>query len=329
MRSDSLEALSGSLLHSCRSRWAAAIILIAVASPSLAAPPPTAEQRKAAAAKFKEGEGAFKAGDYLHAGAAFEDAYRIAPHHSALWNAARAWQKGGDVRRAAGLYARYLRDAPLDDPDRKSATSALLQLSAKLGRFEVQAPGADEVKIDGNLVEGSIAFVHPGSHTLRATFGGKVVERVLSIEAGATVSVAVPPPSSEPAAPPVASAPPPPTPAPTTAPPSDRKPAPEVRSGWSPTVVWIGGIATVAVGGVAIWSGLDTNRARTTFDHDPSEANLASGRDKQTRTNILLGVTAGVGVLTVATAVFLVDWGAKKPVEVGLGPGYFTLRGSF
>jgi hypothetical protein len=92
---------------------------------------------------------------------------------------------------------------------------------------------------------------------------------------------------------------------------------------------WGGGIATLAVGGVAVWSGLDTNRARDTFDADPSQTNLDSGRDKQTRTNVLIGATAGLAVLTVATAIFLVDWGAPKPVEVGVGPGFFTLRGSF
>ncbi|WP_411281483.1 hypothetical protein [Gemmatimonas sp.] len=307
--------LRTSSLRRSRARCAAAFVLLSIATNHVAAAPATsttAEQRKAAAAKFKEGETAFVAGDYLHAGAAFEEAYRIAPHSSGLWNAARAWHKGGDTRRAAGLYSRYLREAPLGDPDRKSATAALLQLSAKLGRFEIQAPGADQVTIDGGVVEGPSAFVHPGTHTLRASFGGKTVERSLFVEAGATVNVSVSAPS-EPAASATA-------PIPTTPPPArlehPNEPPPKVRSGLSPAFVWASGIATIAVGGVAVWSGLDTNHARTTFDADPSEANLASGRDKQTRTNVLLGVTAGMVVLTAATAIFLVDWGAEKRAEI-------------
>lgn len=318
------------------SRWAASLVLIALTSEVMAAPSTpgpttsasTAEQRKAAAAKFKEGETAFNAGDYLRAGAVFEEAYHIAPHPAVLWNAARAWQRGGDERRAAGLYARYLRDAAPDAPDRKTATSSLVQLSAKLGRFEIQAPGSDEVRVDGDVVEGAIAFVYPGSHSLRATYGNKTVERSLSVDAGATINVSLSAPSEAAPPTPVTTA----STSPAGAPPlADRRAPPTVasHSGWSPAVIVVGGIATLAAGGVTVWSGLDTNRARSEFDRDPSEENLTDGRAKQTRTNVLIGVTAGLAVLTAATAIFLVDWGGKKPAEVGVGPGFLTLRGSF
>jgi hypothetical protein len=95
-------------------------------------------------------------------------------------------------------------------------------------------------------------------------------------------------------------------------------------------VVWIGGAITVAAGAATIWSGLDTLAQRRSFYDDPSQEKLDDGRDKQTRTNILLGATIGVGVLTAAAAIFLVDWkGRPKSVEVGVGPGSILVTNTF
>ena len=95
------------------------------------------------------------------------------------------------------------------------------------------------------------------------------------------------------------------------------------------------GGATAVTTGFLIWSGLDTVGQRSTFDANPTQANLDTGKGDETRTNVLLGVTLGLGVLTGITAIFLVDWkghgaerSARSPwIRVGLGGA--TVGGSF
>jgi hypothetical protein len=82
--------------------------------------------------------------------------------------------------------------------------------------------------------------------------------------------------------------------------------------------------------GLTIWSGTDTLSARDTFDAAMTEENLQSGRAKQTRTNVLLGVTLGVAALTGAAAIFFVDWsGSKGGAKVALGFQSVHVEGSF
>src|SRR5258708_39824655 len=69
----------------------------------------SADDRRQAAKDFADGDRAFKEGDYRGAAVAYERAYARVPHHSALWNAARAWQRAGELARAANHYAHYLR----------------------------------------------------------------------------------------------------------------------------------------------------------------------------------------------------------------------------
>ena len=85
---------------------------------------------------------------------AFEEANTLAPHPAPLWNAARARQKAGENARAANLYARYLRDAPADAPNRADATTALASVAPKLGRLEVGDASAQDLQIDGVATSG-------------------------------------------------------------------------------------------------------------------------------------------------------------------------------
>ena len=190
------------------------------------------------------------------------------------------------------------------------------------------------MQVDGQPIAGSSVFVTPGTHVLSGhAQDGRAVQQSQTVDAGAVVSVALVPPPA-----PGAPAPPPP-------------PAPEKRAsnGWSPIVVYFGGAVALALAGITVWSGLDTLQQKDSFDKSPTQNNLDVGRQKETRTNILIGVTAGVAALTAATAVVLVDWhGAesarptgsglerqtrrKEPapsVQVGAGLGSLVLKGSF
>jgi len=287
------------------------------------APQESEDDRRAAAKLFAEGQRAYRSGDYRHAGESFEAAYQRAPRLPPLWNAARAWQKGGELVRAANLYASYLRKAPPRAPDRNSATSALRDLSTKIAELEIHATGMSDLKLDGapivlddQTVASVDVYVTPGAHVVEGTHDGKPARATATGIAGTSVSVVLLAPTD---------APPPPPPV------IVEKP----RHGWSPVVVAVTGSATAVAAGFLIWSGLDTVGQRSTFDANPTQANLDAGKSDETRTNVLLGVTLGLGVLTGLTAIFLVDWkghasttrGWAPWVRVGLGGA--TLGGSF
>jgi len=291
--------------------------------------PLSPEKKRAAAEAFNRGEDAYAAGNFRDAGAAFEEAYSHVPHPSALWNAARAWNRGGELARAANLFAKYLSEAPPNAPDRKSAVTGLEQLTGKLGRLNIYAPGLEVVEIDGQVVEGKSVFVTPGTHIVRGRSKDKSIERVQGVEAGGVASVALVQENA---------APPPPKEGPREEGGGSNVPEPDQRKTVNlrvlpPAAVIGGGAATTLLLGFTIWSGVDTLNARADFDALPTQTNLDIGRSKQTRTNVLLGFTLGVAAVTGAAAVFFVDWDRGAPREegpkVGFGLGSVHVAGSF
>jgi len=316
-------------------------------------PAPSAEDRKTAAQRFADGEKAYKSKDFARAAEAFEDANRLAPHPSASWNAARAWQRAGENARAANLYARYLREATQSDPDRSQSAAALAELSTALGRIEIVGSDLSELRVDQRPVDGATVYVNPGTHVVQAKIAGAPVTRQISIEAGRVVSVALAP---DPAPPPASSAPPPATPTPVPAPAPvltgpDSHPGPAAtttpdeptRKGWHPAVFFVAGGLTLVTAGWTAWSGVDTLKQKKTFDeakkagnYDEAKAALDEGQKRQGRTNFLLGVTAAGAVFTAIAGIWFVGWrdpstsdASRRHVDVGVGAGSLAVRGSF
>lgn len=289
-------------------------------APTSTAQEVSAADKREAAKKFAEGRRAFWQKDYQRAAEAFEEANRIAPHHSALWNAARAWHRAGNLPRAANLYDEYLDAAPPNAPDRNNATSAMTELAAQLGKLEVHAAtGFENVLLDGEPVGDDPVFVTPGEHLIEGTYESEVVRKKQTIGAGETMSVTLEPP------------PPPPPPAPPPKPKPKPEPKPEK---WSPTVVYVGGAVTLAAAAYTSWSGFDTWEQKDAFDQASTQDNLDEGKSRQNRTNIALGVTVASAAFTTIAAVWLVDWDKdQKPggasMELGAGPQSVLLRGRF
>jgi hypothetical protein len=162
-------------------------------------------------------------------------------------------------------------------------------------------------------------YVDPGKTAIGASFvSGSSDSREISAEAGKSSEVRFEPaavkpvivPSSEKASPTVA--PPPETPS--------RDVLPKTSSGIHPAAFIAGAVVTAGLGGVTIWSGIDT---RNNPGVDAVKAQCAGqgetcpayqeGRKRQTRTNIFIGATAGAGAITVVLAI-LTNWrGNKKP----------------
>jgi len=357
--------MPGALLHMHpRARVLAAVLSLAtpivaqvVAEGAAEAQPgatATAEDRKQAAKDFAEGDRAFKDGDFRHAAESYEHAYQRVPHYSALWNAARSWDHAGEPARAANLYSRYLREAPPRARDRNSAQRLLRALSNRLARLEIHATDVTDVHVDGSPADGPSVYVTPGAHVVEGkTSDGTAVRQSSDVQAGDVMSVALVPPAAGSAAasaspspgPANATAAPAPAAAPSTTAPTatdDAQPEQPHSSSsrhLSPVFVYFGGAVTLALAGIAIWSGLDTLQQKDTFDKNPTQANLDSGKTKEVRTNVLIGATAAVGVVTAVTAVFLIDWkgggshenkpDASPSVQVGAGLGSLLVRGEF
>ncbi len=275
-----------------------ALALATMTPPRAALAAPPAEADRTAARHFADGQKAFAAGDYPHAGDEFEAAYRDKPHHAPLWNAARSWQRAGEEVRAANLFARYLREAPADAPDRDQANASLRALTARLGRIEPHAAGVEKLRLDGKTVDAPVLYVAPGEHVAEGDDGGVRVRKVVTVRAGEQVSVTVAPDAR---------------PSPVLGPPrggepNERGPS---RKPLSPIIPVVGGVLTAVVGGLTIASGLDTVSKRDAFLGDKTQDRLDTAFSSQSRTNVLLGTTIGLGALTAVVAVFFTDWSSS------------------
>jgi hypothetical protein len=91
----------------------------------------------------------------------------------------------------------------------------------------------------------------------------------------------------------------------------------------------------VVAGGVTIWSGIDTVNnpgadavKQGCVGQDESCALYQEGIGKQNRTNILIGVTAGLAAVTVVIGAFATNWGggkaapARQDTARRLGPSF-------
>jgi hypothetical protein len=65
---------------------------------------------------------------------------------------------------------------------------------------------------------------------------------------------------------------------------------------------------TGVLAGITTWSGLDTLSARDDLPPGATAPQIDEVRSRITRTDVLLGVTAGVGVLTLIAGTTLVEW---------------------
>jgi hypothetical protein len=299
---------------------AAAVILqgAGLARAAEEASEPTPAQVRSAAEAFDRGREAYKSEDYVEAAEQFESADSNAPSSAALELAIRARDKAGQLDRAATLAALALARHPGDPNIQKIAPAIVQRAKADLFEIDLKCDDPCDVTVAGKITPGLRAtehtvFVQPGTYAVRAGWSG---ERSLSksIEAskGAAGTLEFQAPALRVAPPPVA--------APAITADNDKSgdQGTQHKSGaLPPTVFWVGVGLTAVATGVTIWSGLDTqnnpgrDKVRDACNAmPPTDCNSLydQGRSKQTRTNVLIGVTSGVGVATAVIGAFFTDW---------------------
>lgn len=252
---------------------------------------------KKAAKYFTDGSKAFEAGDYRRAAQLFEQAYQTKPHHSALWNAAKSWQRAGEDLTAVNLLLRYLKEAPTDAPNRAEANAALAEIEKRVGRIQLQIVYVTSATLDGNEAKEGLSYVAPGEHALAAVNPddpNTPVQKVVTVKPGEILSVTLSPPAKV----------------------EVTKPKViviEKKSGVSPWFVVGGGVLTAGGAAATVVLGLMTVNARNAFLKNETKDNLDAGNAAQTRTNIALGATIGLAVITTAVAIFFTDWHGSEP----------------
>jgi X-X-X-Leu-X-X-Gly heptad repeat protein len=280
-----------------------------------------------AAKAFTQAQEAMLGGDTARAADLYELADELAPSAPALRNATRARLAAGHLAMAATNAATLLRRYPSDKESRDIAEAILSRLAPQLAQLDVACAARCTLLIDGKVIasvprEQHSLFAQPGARTITAAFddGRKASNQVTALVNHIT-SVRFEAPAR-----PIAS----------TVVPKAGNAGPAgggstgdtgTRSAGGLSRWWVigGGAVTLGAGVATLVSGLATLSTRDKIRGAVAAGDTASatslyntGRDQQTRTNVLLGVTAAAGVATVVLAVFTNWSGAARAEERNL-----------
>jgi tetratricopeptide (TPR) repeat protein len=288
-----------------------------------AAAEPTPAQVRTAAEAFDRGREAYKAEEYIEAAEQFEKADNSAPSSAAIELAIRARDKAGEIDRAATLLALALKRHPSDQNLIKLGSDLDRRVRAELFQLNTTCDTPCDLTVGGKIVHGPpdtqrTLFVLPGALTVRAGWSDNRSEaKQIQAEKGGTGELAfvTPPPPEN-----TAKAPTDPGPAAVAGPDATKdEGALKKSSGWPPTIFFVGAGLTAVAGGITVWSGIDTvnNPGADKVEDEcrgqgDSCALYQEGLSKQRRTNILIGVTAGLGVATLVVGLFATDWSGGK-----------------
>ena len=284
--------------------------------------------RAEAADAYDQGTSAYLSERYELAAHWFERAYRLVPTSTALVQAVRAHARAGNAIRAANLSLILVDRYPDEERGVDTGNAIIDSVVEKAVLVEASCEEECTLEIDGVVIEQTTFFVSSGvEHSLKGAFENGETAMTIRGEPGETKSVRI-----------AAPLPPPPPPIP--------------RWGFFASLG-----ATVAMGAVTVWSGINANNGVSAFEAaartanspginaggfptpaDEAQALLDEGNRRERRTNILIGVTAGMAATTAVLGVFT-NWKkesrevGERAVEPSVGVtrrgGALTLRGHF
>ncbi|MGB8329644.1 MAG: hypothetical protein WCE62_05910 [Polyangiales bacterium] len=286
------------------------------------------EDRADAAKSYDQGTSAYLSERYELAAHWFERAYRLVPTSTALLQAVRAHDKAGNPIRAANLALQLRDDYPSDERAEETVEAVIGAVRPTNVMVAAECAKQCTLELDGALIQHPTFFVTPDvEHSLTAAFGDGETSVYVQGAPGERKAVKL-----------AAPAPPPPPPVPR----------------WA-FFSSLG--ATVALGAVTVWSGINANNGVDAYESAARSANspginnggsptpqeqaqalLDDGQAKERRTNILIGVTAGMAASTAIVGVFT-NWKgrsrdvASNRVEPAIGVsakgGAVTIKGRF
>lgn len=299
-------------------------------STSAVAAPPDAERLKTAAEEFDSGRRAFKIKDFENSAAHFENADRDAPSPEALQSAIRARKEAGQTSRAATLAALALSRYPNDKSIGDYARQILSESDRVLYRVAVSCTPECGLVVDNKVMPfpetaSAVIYLDAGTHVVAATWANNRHRNAdITAVAGSSTKLSFAPPIEKgPAATDAAPSPSPADPA-VPAAEADQGPQEKPKSGLPPVVFLVGASLTAVLGGVTIWSGIDTinNPGKDTVSKECAGISPISdcqtykdGLDHERRTNILIAATSVVGVTTAVIGLVFTRWGGDEPAK--------------
>lgn len=309
---------------------------------------PSADDVKRAGDEFEAGRRAYKDREWVAAAEHFEAADRFAPAAVSLELAIRARDKARQLERAATLAALALDRHPTEAKLAELAGPILQRADKELFRVRVQCEPDCDLVVGTKLVHGAAAarrtlFVAAGQHEIRAGWsGGRSASETVSAKKGGKAELQFEAPPEETKPTPVATKPEVRANGTTSQRRADPAPGPdrgtkdvESGSGLPPAVFFVGAGLTVVAGAATVWSGLDTQNnpgpdaVREGCAGQGTDCELyQDGLDRQRRTNVLIGVTAGLGVVSGVIGAFLTDWSGGSDKKAAVQPYVNVLGGA-
>lgn len=319
-----LAAVPGSRsIASHAASWLSALLIASITHPATAQGAAECDltPRECGRRAFDAGVAAFKTEDFATALEQFRRAYDIQQHPIVVFNLGLAEAKMKLPLEAVEHFEQLLQD-PAADAELKSRAKSELELAQGMVAsvsVEFLGPGraarSIELKVGDQTATGDAPAirVNPGKYHVSVRVDGKeVVSRDVELATSERFRLAVDQRGA----------------VTTPVPEAPKEARTADRDGLSPVWAYVGAGLTVVLGGVTLWSGLDTQSAVQEFDEreaslPESEAQmlLDEGHAKETRTNILIGATSVVGVTTLILTAFFVDWGGRDHPEQAFAAG--------
>ncbi len=258
---------------------------------------------------------AAEAGEPARAARLFAEADRLAPHPIALKSALKS-ALDADLAAIGMTLVTRAATRELSPEIVALVEQARARFEKRTGRIVVECgEPACRAQLDGAPVElGTSTWVDAGRHDVEARTAAAVARQAVSIEGGAVEVVRL--------APRPASAPSIAVPKETTAP----RRAEESGGGIHPAFFFVGLGISAVLGGVTIWSAVDTRDKHEAFDHTQAAAD--EGEAAQLRTNVLFGTTLGVTMATALVGALAVDW-TGGPAPAATSAWGLSLSGRF
>lgn len=231
----------------------------------------------AARAIFEDGRRAFESGDFETALSRFQNAYDISHRPLLLWNIATTLDRLRRDEEALTMFESYLEAVP-DAANRVEVTGRIRSLRESVDRRHAEHDAAEAERAAREAEAARLAEERAALERERAAGG--------SGGSGSGGSETAP-----------------------------------SGGGITPVVFIVGASLTAISAGILIWSGLDTLTANDNYtryaalpsaDYAMAEDLYNQADGAQLRTNVLVGITAGLGVASVILAIFT-DWDGDPP----------------
>lgn len=285
----------------------------APASPPPSPDPPSAQAE--ALRLFREARVLYTAGQPREAALAFERSFAAAASPEAAYNAALAHDRADDPVATLTWFRRYLEIARKDtDPSYPLAVARIDELRDRVGELRVEIKQPDEVReltVNGEPVplDSFPRLVRPGPLALRFTGAapGQVVDLASEARPGETATIYFPGFARQLD----------PVPAPIVRPEPPRDPAPTPRNSLKIAFGLGAGLTGVGAVLIGVFGGLALREQRLYaeypvcmngdcpegYDYDEWQAHVPAAQRYEVATNAMIGVTAGLAVITLALGI--------------------------